>query len=95
MGIILPRLEWSTPGRKRPAHASGHPAQASDTACGNVSTRPVLAEFAGVAAARAIEPVNDVEVGGKKSVAPLKRPHRCFFGIVKPSPHAARIAKHG
>ena len=66
------------------------------TAGGNVSTRPLFyPEFRGARAARAIEPVQDVEVGGKKGVAPLKRSHCCFFGIAKPDLHGARIANDG
>src|SRR6266850_4869451 len=41
-------------------------------------------------AARAIEPVQDVDVRVKKSVAPSKRSHRCFFGIVSSDPHGGQ-----
>src|SRR6266850_4371959 len=41
-------------------------------------------------AARAIEPVQDVDVRVKKSVAPSKRAHRCFFGIVRSDPHGGQ-----
>ena len=61
------------------------------TVGGNVATRPLfLPEFRGAPAARAIEPVQDVEVGGKKGVAPSKRSHSCFFGIVSLGPHGGQ-----
>jgi hypothetical protein len=44
----------------------------------------------GCPAARAIEPVQDVDVRVKKSVAPSKRSHRCFFGIVRSDPHGGQ-----
>src|SRR6266478_10086655 len=44
----------------------------------------------GCPAARAIEPVQDVDVRVKKSVAPSKRSHRCFFGIVGSDPHGGQ-----
>jgi hypothetical protein len=71
------------PGAK--AHDSG------STVRGNVATRPLfLPTFRGAPAARAIEPVQDVEVGSKKGVAPSKRSHGCFFGIVSPGPHGGQ-----
>src|SRR5882757_102027 len=44
----------------------------------------------GCPAARAIEPVQDVDVRVKKSVAPSKRSLRCFFGIVRSDPHGGQ-----
>jgi len=49
-----------------------------------------LAGISGKPAARAIEPVQDVDVRVKKSVAPSKRSHRCFFGIVSSDPHGGQ-----
>jgi hypothetical protein len=44
----------------------------------------------GCPATRAIEPVQDVDVRVKKRVAPSKRSHRCFFGIVRSDPHGGQ-----
>ena len=44
----------------------------------------------GQPAARAIEPVQDVEPGGKKGVAASKRSHRCFLGMVRSDPHGGQ-----
>jgi hypothetical protein len=44
----------------------------------------------GCPAARAIEPVQDVDVRVKKSVPPSKRSHHCFFGIVRSDPHGGQ-----
>jgi hypothetical protein len=44
----------------------------------------------GQPAARAIEPVQDVDVRVKKSVAPSKRSLRYLFGIVRSDPHGGQ-----
>jgi hypothetical protein len=52
-------------------------------------------QFCGAPTHRIVDPVQQIEPGGKQGVAPHKRSHRCFFSMVSPSPHAARIAQDG
>jgi len=58
---------------------------------GDVSTGALVApEFGGAPTHRVVDLVQQVEPGGKQCVAPLKRPHRRFFGMTSPGPHGRR-----
>lgn len=48
------------------------------------------AEFCNTPMAGAVQQVQGIEPCGKKGVAPLKRSHRCWFGVVRPDPHGSQ-----
>ena len=55
---------------------------------GKVSARPLLLQQCrGAPVAAVIEPVQDLEIGGKQGVAPSKRSDRGFLRIVRSDPH--------
>jgi hypothetical protein len=57
----------------------------------DVPTGPLfLPQFCGPPTHRIIEPVQQVEPGGKQGVAPKMRSHRCFFSVFSPSPHGRK-----
>jgi hypothetical protein len=57
----------------------------------DLSTGVLLSpEFCGAPPHRVIELVQQVEPGGKKRVAPLKRSCRCSFSMARPGPHGGQ-----
>jgi hypothetical protein len=56
---------------------------------------PAATQFRGAPSLRALDLLQELEPDIQKGGAPVRRPHRCFSRVARPSPHGARIAYHG